>query len=102
MPLYEYQCGRCEKRFELLQKSSAPVTVACPACGASAQRVLSVSAIQFKGSGWYVTDYGRKAEPGQPEAGKPAPADKAEGKAAGESAKKEESKPAAPANKDST
>ena len=89
MPLYEYECARCWKRFELIQKFSDPVTSPCPACGAGAQRVLSVSAIQFKGSGWYVTDYARKPEPGKPEPGQPAPADKAEGKAEGQSAKKE-------------
>lgn len=102
MPLYEYQCGGCGKRFELLQKFSDSVTSPCPACGASAPRVLSVSAIQFKGSGWYVTDYARKPEPGKSDSGQPAAADKADSKAEGESAKKEEAKPAAPASKAST
>lgn len=110
MPLYEYECGGCGKHFDLIQKFSDPVTATCAACGGTAQRLLSAPAIQFKGSGWYVTDYARKPEAGKPESGKPEagkpdpgkPADKAEGKAEGESAKKDEAKPAAPASKDST
>ena len=59
MPLYEYQCDRCG-RFELIQKfSEAPLKV-CPTCGQPVQKLLSAPAIQFKGTGWYVTDYARK------------------------------------------
>jgi len=63
MPLYEYQCGRCGKRFELIQKFSAPPEATCVACGGTAHRQLSAPALQFKGSGWYVTDYARKPAP---------------------------------------
>jgi putative FmdB family regulatory protein len=60
MPLYEYQCDDCGHRFEVIQKfSDAPVEV-CPACGGAVKRLLSSPAIQFKGSGWYITDYARK------------------------------------------
>jgi putative FmdB family regulatory protein len=61
MPLYEYQCARCGKRFELIQRFSDPAEAACPDCGGRAQRQLSPPALQFKGSGWYVTDYARKS-----------------------------------------
>ena len=60
MPLYEYKCVKCGHRFERIEKLSAPITQKCPKCGKKAERQLSSSAIQFKGSGWYVTDYGGK------------------------------------------
>ena len=64
MPLYEYQCGRCG-RFELIQKfSDAPLT-ACPTCGQEVQKLPSAPAIQFKGTGWYITDYARKSTGGE-------------------------------------
>ena len=57
MPLYEYQCHRCGKTFELLQKfSDDPVTVH-DQCGGEVERLISPPALQFKGTGWYVTDY---------------------------------------------
>lgn len=59
MPLYEYQCQACGHRFEKIQKfSDAPLTT-CPACGGAVEKLLSSPAIQFKGSGFYLTDYGR-------------------------------------------
>jgi putative FmdB family regulatory protein len=60
VPLYEYQCKTCGHRFEVIQKfSDAPVRK-CPKCGKAVERLVSSSAIQFKGTGWYVTDYARK------------------------------------------
>ncbi len=59
MPLYEYQCGNCGERHERLERLSAPRVHACPRCGADMHRLLGVPALQFKGSGWYVTDYGK-------------------------------------------
>lgn len=70
MPLYEYECEGCGRRFELIQKFSDPPTAACVDCGGSAQRLLSAPAIQFKGSGWYVTDYARKSTPSEKAEGK--------------------------------
>ena len=67
MPLYEYQCGRCG-RFEVIRKFSDPALTACPTCGQEVQKLLSAPAIQFKGTGWYITDYARKSSGG--EAGK--------------------------------
>ena len=62
MPLYEYQCDKCAHRFEVIQKfSDAPVDV-CPKCGGAVKKLLSSPAIQFKGSGWYITDYARKGD----------------------------------------
>lgn len=59
MPLYEYECAECGKRFERLQKFADPHIETCPTCGGHVSRLLSSPAIQFKGSGWYVTDYAR-------------------------------------------
>lgn len=60
MPLYEYQCDACAHRFEVIQKfSDAPIEV-CPKCGGTVKKLLSSPAIQFKGTGWYITDYARK------------------------------------------
>jgi putative FmdB family regulatory protein len=59
MPLYEYLCGSCGHRFERIQKfSDAPLTE-CPSCGGAVEKQLSSPAIQFKGSGWYITDYAK-------------------------------------------
>ncbi|HYY70348.1 MAG TPA: zinc ribbon domain-containing protein [Terriglobales bacterium] len=61
MPLYEYQCPKCGCRFERIQKFSDPDPKKCPNCGAGKlERLLHAPAVQFKGSGWYVTDYARK------------------------------------------
>lgn len=60
MPLYEYECVKCRRRFEKIEGHNASETKKCPKCGARAVRQLSAPAIQFKGSGWYVTDYGGK------------------------------------------
>ena len=60
MPLYEYQCDSCEHRFERIQKFSDPPIDVCPSCGGTVKKLLSSPAIQFKGSGWYITDYAKK------------------------------------------
>ncbi len=59
MPLYEYQCDQCGHRFEVIQKFSDSPLETCPTCGGSVKKLLSSPAIQFKGSGWYITDYAR-------------------------------------------
>jgi putative FmdB family regulatory protein len=62
MPLYEYQCDACHHRFERIRKFSDPPVDVCPNCGKGpVRKLLSSPAIQFKGSGWYVTDYARKS-----------------------------------------
>ncbi len=60
MPIYEYQCRSCERRVEVLQRLDDPPLDACPDCGGEMKKLLSAPAFQFKGSGWYVTDYARK------------------------------------------
>ena len=63
MPLYEYQCEACGKRFELIQKFSDAAPDACRLCGKGpVQRLFSSPAIQFKGTGWYITDYSQKGK----------------------------------------
>ena len=62
MPLYEYQCGACAHRFEQIQKFSDPPLTSCPECGGALRKLVSSPAIQFKGSGWYVTDYARQGK----------------------------------------
>ena len=59
MPLYEYKCQKCGKHFEKIEKFSGPNMSKCPDCGGKVDRLISAPAIQFKGSGWYVTDYAR-------------------------------------------
>lgn len=64
MPLYEYECEVCKKRFERIQKFTDPTPDPCPNCGKGPVRKLfSSPAIQFKGSGFYITDYAKKSSP---------------------------------------
>lgn len=63
MPLYEYQCEQCQHRFEKIQSFSAPDPESCPKCGGRVQRMLHAPAVQFKGSGWYATDYKKSGQP---------------------------------------
>src|ERR1041385_8341861 len=60
MPLYEYQCKKCHHRFEKIQKFSDKPMKKCPDCGGPVEQLISAPAVQFKGSGWYVTDYAKK------------------------------------------
>lgn len=61
MPIYEYLCKKCGRQFERIQKFSDEPLKKCEQCGGALERLLSSPAIQFKGSGWYVTDYARKS-----------------------------------------
>lgn len=64
MPIYEFECRKCKAHLEVFQKMSDKHPVKCRKCGGRLEKLVSASAIQFKGSGWYVTDYagnGRKA-----------------------------------------
>ncbi|HKY34255.1 MAG TPA: FmdB family zinc ribbon protein [Candidatus Polarisedimenticolia bacterium] len=72
MPLYEYECTRCGKRVEVIQKFSDPALTRCSACKGALRKLLSAPAIQFKGSGWYVTDYGGKSSGGEKPGKEPA------------------------------
>jgi putative FmdB family regulatory protein len=99
MPLYEYLCKKCGHRFERIQKFSDPLVKKCPECAGVVEQVLSAPAVQFKGSGWYVTDYAKKpsasAGKGAEKDGAAEPAaksDAGEGKTESKSESKNESK----------
>jgi putative FmdB family regulatory protein len=80
VPIYEYQCTKCGHRFEVVQKVSDSPIGKCEKCKGKAERLVSSPAIQFKGSGWYVTDYARKSsgrEPSKTETTSPETATKA-------------------------
>ena len=98
MPIYEYQCLSCGKRTELLQRMDDPPLATCPECGGEVKKLLSAPAVQFKGSGWYVTDYAGKK--GGASKSSDAKGDKGESKADSKSETKSESKSeSAPASK---
>jgi putative FmdB family regulatory protein len=87
MPLYEYKCLRCGTSIEVLQKVGDSSLKKCVKCGGTLEKVISPPALQFKGEGWYVTDYAMKNKPEKKE--KP-PKEKAKDKKA-DSSKKEKS-----------
>jgi putative FmdB family regulatory protein len=60
MPLYEYECKKCHHRFERIVKYSDRPMKKCPDCGGPVEQTITAPAVQFKGSGWYVTDYAKK------------------------------------------
>ena len=92
MPLYEYECLKCGKRTELLQRFEDAPLAACPKCGGEVKKLFSAPAVQFKGSGWYVTDYAGKKGGGGSSAKSESKGDGGGDKPA-ESAKPAESKP---------
>ncbi|HXM40027.1 MAG TPA: FmdB family zinc ribbon protein [Bryobacteraceae bacterium] len=65
MPLYEYKCAKCGDVFELIQKFSDEPLHEHPGCGGAVEKLLSAAALQFKGSGWYVNDYGKNGSGGR-------------------------------------
>src|SRR4030095_1552686 len=91
MPLYEYECGACGHRVEIIQKFSDGPPDACPKCGKGPlQRLLSSPAIQFKGTGWYVTDYASEGKSSETKRGDSAkPAEKSDSAASGSSTSSE-------------
>jgi putative FmdB family regulatory protein len=60
MPIYEYECAKCGKRIEVIQKMSDKPLKKHEGCGGALQKLISAAGFQFKGTGWYVTDYARK------------------------------------------
>ena len=69
MPLYEYQCKKCKHKFEKIQKFSDRPIRKCPECGGPVEKIQHAPAVQFKGTGWYVTDYGGKGDKSKTEGG---------------------------------
>jgi putative FmdB family regulatory protein len=109
MPLYEYRCERCGKVFEVLQKfSDAPLETHAD-CGGHVERLISAPAFQFKGSGWYVTDYAHGSSPpkegseskGETKTESKTESTKTETKSESKTESKSESKSPAPAKNDS-
>jgi putative FmdB family regulatory protein len=98
LPLYEYLCSKCHHRFEKIDKFTAPEVQKCPKCGGKAVRQLAAPAIQFKGAGWYVTDYGGKSG-GESKVEKSEKTEKAEKSEKSEAAGKKEAKADKPAAK---
>jgi putative FmdB family regulatory protein len=87
MPIYEYECLNCGKRTEVLQRMGEGPIAACPACGGEVKKLISSPSFQFKGTGWYVTDYAGKKGAGDSKSG-----DKSEGKSEGKLDDKPEGK----------
>ena len=91
MPLYEYECDACGRRFEKIQKFSDPPLDVCELCGRGpVRKLVSSPAIQFKGSGWYITDYARKGSTSAGESGSSTSTDSAEKPAEKKAEKKAE------------
>jgi putative FmdB family regulatory protein len=93
LPLYEYRCLKCKRNTEKIENLNGPHLKKCPHCGGKLESVITAPAIQFKGSGWYVTDYGR----GKSSGGEASKSEKGEKSEKSEKSDKPESKPSAPA-----
>jgi putative FmdB family regulatory protein len=91
MPIYEFECQKCKAHIEVYQRHSDKSPTKCRKCGGKLEKVISAPAIQFKGSGWYVTDYAQKATKG----------DKGESEPAGDSKKTDKKKESSPEKKTS-
>jgi putative FmdB family regulatory protein len=95
MPLYEYQCEACKRRFEVIRKFSDPELQVCSLCGKGpVQRLMSSPAIQFKGSGWYITDYSQKGKAGNESSSTSSPSDSKSGSSDSTTAKTDTPAPA--------
>lgn len=88
MPLYEYKCLKCGKRSEKIENLKGPFLKKCPHCGGNVERLLSAPAIQFKGSGWYVNDYGKSSSGGGTDKSESKKSESSEGKTAEKSSEK--------------
>jgi len=95
LPIYEYECTKCKNRVEIIQKVSDPPLKRCRECKGSLQKIVSAAGLQFKGSGWYITDYAKKN-------GQPTTPQKEEKKAESGSASESASPSESSAKKDST
>jgi len=87
MPLYEYVCCQCRQHLEVVQKASDPPLRKCRSCGGALKKMICAPAIQFKGNGWYITDYAKKSSPQEERSAKEKAGEKAKekGKPAGAS-----------------
>jgi putative FmdB family regulatory protein len=101
MPLYEYECKKCGHRFEKIQKFSDRMVRKCPECGGVVEQMISAPAVQFKGSGWYVTDYAKKSSPAGSSGADSSPKDKKDAKSSADTSAKDSSSKE-PASKESS
>ena len=92
MPLYEYRCLKCDRHTDKIEKVDGPHLKKCPHCGGKVESVITAPAIQFKGSGWYVNDYGKKTSGG--DSSKSEKSEKSEKTEKAEKSEKSESKTA--------
>ena len=92
MPIYEYSCKKCGKTIEVIQKFSDPVLRKHKGCGGSLTKLISAAGFQFKGTGWYVTDYARKGKGGDSESASETSKETKESAAKSDSGTKEKSK----------
>jgi putative FmdB family regulatory protein len=92
LPLYEYACLKCKRHTDKIENMNGPHLKKCPHCGGKVESVITAPAIQFKGSGWYVTDYGKKTAGG--DSGKSDKGEKSEKSEKAEKSEKSESKTA--------
>ena len=95
MPLYEYACLKCKRHTDKIENLNGPHLKKCPHCGGKVESVITAPSIQFKGSGWYVTDYGRKTAGG--DSAKSDKGEKSEKTDKSEKSEKSDSKSASPA-----
>jgi len=94
LPLYEYRCLKCDRHTDKIEKVNGPHLKKCPHCGGKVESVITAPAIQFKGSGWYVNDYGKKTSGGDSsKSAKNEKSEKAEKSEKSEHSDKSESKP---------
>jgi putative FmdB family regulatory protein len=101
LPLYEYACLKCKRHTDKIEHVNGPHLKKCPHCGGKVESVITAPAIQFKGSGWYVNDYGKKTSGG--DGGKSDKGDKSErGEKAEKSEKSEKSEKGEKADSKST
>jgi len=96
MPIYEYSCKKCGNTIEVLQKFSDPILKKHKGCGGTLTKLVSAAGFQFKGTGWYVTDYARKGKGGDSESSKEAKESKSE------SSSKDSSKDSSNSSKESS
>jgi len=99
LPLYEYACLKCKRHTDKIENVNGPHLKKCPHCGGKVESVITAPAIQFKGSGWYVTDYGKKTAGGDSKSEKGEKSEKSEKGEKSEKAEKSESK-SAPSSKE--
>jgi len=103
MPIYEYECKKCHHRFEKIQKFSDRHVKKCPECGGPIEQVVTAPSVQFKGSGWYVTDYAKKSGTAGSSSSSSSSGESSNGDSAkSDSAKSDKSESSSSANSDSS